>query len=73
MLMKTSKCAANNGTSAEEWLFRNNALLALVAQLSEFWYNFARMKMYASEAVINNDAFSLLVQRSWLAPTTLKI
>lgn len=54
MLMKTSRCAANNGTSAEEWLFRNNTLLALVAQLSEFWYNFARMKMYASETVIND-------------------
>jgi len=56
MLMKTSKCAANNGTSAEECLFRNNALLTLVAQLSESQYNFARMAMHASEAVINVDA-----------------
>ena len=30
--------------------------LGLYLQLSEFRYNFARMKMYASEAIINVDA-----------------
>ncbi|KAA6423905.1 MAG: hypothetical protein FRX49_05864 [Trebouxia sp. A1-2] len=50
----------------------NNTLLALVAQLSEFWYNFARMKMYASETVIN-DGTSREIMKGACPPESLPV